>query len=196
ARREAVGLEFAMWVFIATEVLFFGALICTYAVDRWGHTEAVREAARHSAFWYGVSNTVILSLSGLFMAIADRAVKEKLTRLAAICLWIVFALGVAFVVVKGFEYHKDLDDHLWPGPDFALNTPGARPFWSFYWTATGLHTVHLVIGLGVVARLIVFAAKGKLGEHIPSMTVSTLYWEFVDMVWLFLFAMIYLVGRP
>ncbi|HUZ12623.1 MAG TPA: cytochrome c oxidase subunit 3 [Caulobacteraceae bacterium] len=195
ARREETGLQFAMWVFLATEVLFFGALICTYAVNRWAHPAAVREAGRHAAFAYGLANTVILTLSGLSMAIADRAVKEQLGALAKACLWITLALGTAFVVIKALEYYKDISDNLWPGPDFALRGAGARPFWSFYWVATGVHAIHLTIGLGVVARLLVFAHRGSLVRRVPSMTISTLYWEFVDIVWLFLFALIYLVGR-
>jgi cytochrome c oxidase subunit III len=194
--RETAGLEFAMWAFLATEVLFFGALFCFYAVNRWAHPAAVAEASHHAAFWYGLSNTVILTLSGLFMAIADRAVKEELNRVASICLWIAFALGVAFVVVKGLEYHKDLDERLLPGPAFALAAPGARPFWSFYWVATMLHAVHLTVGLAAILRLLVFSLRGRLASHVNSVTVSTLYWEFVDAVWLFLYAMIYLPGRP
>lgn len=195
-RREVVGLEFAMWVFLATEVLFFGALFCAYAVNRWAHPQAVAEAGHHAAFWYGLANTLILTLSGLSMAVADRAAKEKLARTAGVCLWITLVLGLAFLAVKGLEYGKDLDDHLWPGPGFGLADPAARLFWSFYWIATAIHAVHLTIGLGVVGRLIVFAHAGRLTSHLPSMTISTLYWEFVDMVWLFLFAVIYLVGRP
>ncbi|HUO13196.1 MAG TPA: cytochrome c oxidase subunit 3 [Caulobacteraceae bacterium] len=196
APREDVGLQFAMWVFLATEVLFFGALFFFYAVNRWAHPQEVSGASHHAAFWYGVSNTVILTLSGFCMAVADRALKASLARLATAFLWATFALGAAFLLVKGLEYHKDLDDSLWPGPGFALTGAGARPFWSFYWISTLLHAIHLTIGLGVIGRLLLIAARGRLESHPISMTVSTLYWEFVDMVWLFLFALIYLAGHP
>jgi cytochrome c oxidase subunit III len=196
ARREDEGLQFAMWAFLATEVLFFGALFATYAINRFTYPLSVADAARHSAFWYGAANTAILTLSGLCMAIADRAARERLMRTAGVFLWLTLLLGAAFVVVKGFEYRKDLGDALWPGRNFALHEPGERLFWSFYWIATGIHAIHLTIGLGVVGRLIILAHQGVLRDRMPSMTVSTLYWEFVDMVWLFLFAMIYLVGRP
>lgn len=196
-RREAAGLEFAMWLFLVTEVLFFGALFCFYAVNRWAHPEAVAKAGHEAAFWYGFTNTLIITISGLCMAIADRAVKERLTLIAGFFLWATLLLGLAFLAVKGAEYHKDLGDHLWPRADFKLkDLPGARPFWAFYWTATFIHAIHMTIGLGIVARLIVFYHRGLLGSRVPSMTVSTLYWEFVDIIWLFLFPMIYLVGRP
>ena len=195
AKRERAGLEFAMWVFLATEVLFFGALFCTYAVNRWAHPHDVALAGRHAAFWYGLANTIVLTLSGLSMAIADRAREEQLVRTATACLWITFGLGVTFLLVKGFEYRKDLDDGLWPGSHFALAGAGARPFWSFYWVATFIHAVHLTVGLGLILRLILIAHAGRLGARGPSMAISTLYWEFVDLVWLFLFALIYLVGR-
>ena len=196
ARREAIGLEFAMWVFLATEVLFFGALFCFYAVNRWAHPETVSEAGREAAFPFGLANTIILTLSGLSMAIADRAVREKLAGLASVLLWVTFGLGLAFLAVKAMEYRQDISEDLWPLSDrFKLAGPGARPFWSFYWVATGLHAIHLTVGLGLIVRLIVFAHRRALLQRVPSMTASTLYWEFVDMVWLFLFAMIYLEGR-
>lgn len=194
--REMVSYQFGMWIFIATEVLFFGALIAFYVVNRWAHPFPVDEAASHSAFVFGTANTAILMTSSLFAAIADRALEKDLQRITRVCLWATLLLGLSFLVVKGFEYKKDIDDHLWPGAmDFEPKGQGARPFWSFYWTATGVHALHVTIGLGVIGRLIWLSQKRRLTPRRASMTITTLYWHFVDVVWVVLYALIYLVGR-
>jgi cytochrome c oxidase subunit 3 len=193
--RETEGYVFAMWIFLATEVLFFGALMACYAVNRWAHPAAVKQAAAHSDFWFGTINTAILLTSSLTIATADRALEHGLPRLARVALWLTLAFGLAFLLTKGFEYRKDLEDHLWPGPNFALVAIGARPFWGFYWIATAVHAVHVTIGLGLIVRLIILSHRRMLRPRQASMTVTTLYWHFVDVVWVVLYALLYLVGR-
>jgi len=193
--RESEGFLFAMWIFLATEVLFFGALIATYTVNRWAHGLGVAAAGSRTDFWFGTANTVILLTSSLTIAVADRALEHNIPRLTRWALWLTLGLGLSFLVVKGFEYRKDIEDRLWPDANFAVNLQGARLFWGFYWIATAVHAIHVTIGLGLIGRLITLSHHHKLKPRQASMTVTTLYWHFVDIVWLVLYALLYLVGR-
>lgn len=186
--------RFGIWIFIASEVLFFGALVMAYAFVRALHPGAFAAAARETDLWYGAPNTAILITSSFTMAMAARAADLGLGRLAARCLAATAALGTAFLVVKGFEYREDLAEHLLPGQDFKLAQPAAQIFWSFYWAATAIHAVHLSIGIGLVARLAWLLGRGKLAPRSPQIEVTSLYWGFVDIVWIMLFPLIYLSG--
>lgn len=194
-RREQVGYAFAMWIFLATELLFFGALFFFYAVNRWTHPHDVALAASNADALFGGLNTAILMTSSLTIAMAERALENGLSTLTRVMLWFTLALGLAFVAVKGLEYHKDLSEDLWPGAGFALDGAGSREFWSFYWVATAVHAVHVTIGLGLILRLILLAHHDRLAPRQASMTVTTLYWHLVDVIWVVLYALIYLVGR-
>jgi cytochrome c oxidase subunit 3 len=194
-KRQEASYTFGMWVFLGSEILFFGALFFVYAVNRGLHPGEVAAAASHTNPVYGTANTAILLASSCAAACAERAVDAQLKRAAQILLVIAFALGAAFLVVKGFEYAEDISKHLLPyGP--AGEGQAGQMFWAFYWMATLVHAFHLVIGLIVFIRLMTFGAHGTLGPHIASVRLGVLYWHFVDIVWVGLFAMLYLVGRP
>jgi cytochrome c oxidase subunit 3 len=193
-QRQAYG--FGLWLFLATEVLFFAGLLFAYAVVRATHAPPVAEAARHADVVFGTANTAILMTSSLSMAIADRAVGAGRDRLALWGLLATLALGLAFLGVKGFEYAKDLREGLLPGPGFALGASPAVLFWGFYWVATGVHAVHVSAGLALIVRLILFARRRSLQPHRNSVETTTLYWHLVDVVWVVLYPLIYLVGRP
>ena len=186
--------RFGIWIFIASEVLFFGALIMGYAFVRALHPAAFAEAAHETNLWYGAPNTLILLTSSFTMVMAARAADLELRRLVVWCLAATAALGTGFLVVKGFEYRDDLAEHLLPGQDFKLTAPAAQIFWSFYWAVTAIHAVHLTIGIGLVTRLAWLLQRGRLALRSPQIEVTSLYWGFVDIVWIMLFPLIYLGG--
>jgi cytochrome c oxidase subunit 3 len=144
---------------------------------------------------FGTTNTILLMTSSLTLAIAERAQLAGRRRLAVATLWLTLALGLGFLVVKGFEYAKDLGEHLLPGASFALGATTAILFWGFYWIATAVHGVHVTVGLGLITRLLALT-RSKTSRHAPSFETTSLYWHLVDVVWVVLYPLIYLVGRP
>ncbi|MBY8829465.1 cytochrome c oxidase subunit 3 [Hephaestia mangrovi] len=196
AARQKVAVPFGVWSFLATECLFFGGIFLFYAYARWHGGEAFSAGAKETDIWFGSANTFILMTSSLTMAIAERATKEGLVRLARWMLWATIGFGLAFLVVKGFEYRKDISEHLIPGPHFKLEQGPAAQFWAFYWTVTVTHAIHLTIGLGVVGRLLWIDRRGDLAPHATTAEGTALYWHLVDIVWVILYPLLYLVGRP
>jgi cytochrome c oxidase subunit 3 len=191
--------QLGMWTFLATEVLFFGGLILAYCVYRFLHPDGFAEAARHTKIAIGAVNTAVLLTSSFLVAWAVTAARLRQGRVAGILLWSAALLGVLFLGLKATEYSLEYEEHLVPGLNFAIPGPNAaavRLFFSFYFVATGLHAVHVAIGivaLGVIGRQ---AHRQHYSEryHAP-ITVAALYWHFVDVIWIFLFALIYLPGR-
>lgn len=197
SRQREAG-KFGVWVFLASEILFFGALMLTYAVCRIEHSQAFAAAGRQTNVWYGTVNTAVLLTSSLTMAVASQAAesRQSLRRLVLGCLLATAALGLAFIVVKGFEYKEDIDKHLVPGSQFALPEPGAQLFYGLYWLVTGVHALHLSIGIVLVCRLVLLGYRRKIEvRQNPEIEVTALYWHLVDVVWIFLYPLIYLPGR-
>ena len=151
--------------------------------------------ARSGARVVIVGRTAILLTSSLFMAAAAEAARANLRRMALRCLALTLLFGAAFVVVKGFEYATDIRDALVPGPGFRLEAPQAQIFWSFYWVATGVHAVHLTAGIGLATVLLLQAWWRSRPLTSPAFETAALYWHFVDVVWVVLYALIYLPGR-
>lgn len=190
--------KFGIWVFLASEILFFGALMLTYAVCRMEHPDAFAAAGRETNIWYGTINTAVLLTSSLTMAIASQAAAtgQHFRRLVLGCLASTAALGLTFMVVKGFEYKEDIDKHLVPGAEFALHESGTQLFYGFYWLVTGVHAIHLTIGIVLVVRLALLGYLKKLQlDQNPEIEVTALYWHLVDIIWIFLYPLIYLPGR-
>ena len=195
AERQRAAMQFGFWIFLATEMLFFGGLFLFYATLRVLDPVGLAAGSHEADLAFGTANTVILTTSSVAIVVAERALKAGWMGWARWCLAATLALAVAFLVVKGFEYAKDLHEHLWPGPGFTLPEPGARRFWSFYWTATGIHAIHITVGIALVARLLWLDRAGLLGRRWMGVEVTTLYWHFVELVWLTLYPLIYLAGR-
>jgi cytochrome c oxidase subunit 3 len=195
--RQRQAGKFGIWIFLASETLFFGALMLTYAVCRIEHPDAFAAAGRETNVWYGTMNTAILLTSSLTMAVASQAAAQsgRVRPLILSCLGATVALGLAFIVLKGFEYKEDIDKHLVPGAGFALSRP-AQLFYGFYWLVTGVHAIHLTIGIALVARLVVLGVARRIQlRRSPELEVTALYWHLVDVVWIFLYPLIYLPGR-
>lgn len=193
--RQKLAVTFGMWVFIASEVLFFGGLFLAYTVYRHLDAEAFKAAARETEVIYGATNTAVLLTSSLTMAMAVKASEQGLRRMTLWCLTVTAALGLAFLVIKGFEYHADLEKGLWPGPNFPLHPAATQLFWAFYWIATGIHAVHLTVGIGIVAVVILELKRRRLPVEATRFEAVALYWHLVDTIWIFLLPMLYLIGR-
>jgi cytochrome c oxidase subunit 3 len=193
-QREAATL--GMWTFLATEVLFFGALIAGYSAYRVTHPGAIIEAARHTKIVLGTANTALLLTSSAFMATAVETHEAGRRRLAIACLAATALLGLAFLVIKGLEYRLEYGEHLVPGLNFDAGRYGniAQLFFLFYFFATGLHALHLSIGIALVGGLAARTASASPPQGVTVRMIG-LYWHFVDVVWIFLFPLIYLAGR-
>jgi cytochrome c oxidase subunit 3 len=194
--RQREAMRFGIWLFLAGEILFFGGLLLVYAVLRVTDPAGLVAGAREAAFAYGFANTLLLLTSSCAMTVAERAAKEDFATVARIAMGVALALGLCFLVVKGFEYWEDLEKGLFPGPGFAFPAPGASRFWAFYWTATLVHMAHLVVGLALIARLIAQDYfERAVSRRWMAVEVTTYYWHFVDAIWIILFPLIYLAGR-
>jgi cytochrome c oxidase subunit 3 len=189
------GVSVGMWIFLMSEVLFFAALLVAYAIYRSFNAEAFRIAAEHTTLAYGATNTVILLTSSLTMTIALRAAAAELRRIAVACLVATALLGVAFLIVKGFEYHSDLEKSLFPGRGFPLSPRQTQLFWMMYWIMTGIHAVHLLAGIGVVVTVAFLLHRRVVPVQPSTVEGVAIYWHFVDCVWIVLFPLLYLVGR-
>ena len=196
-QRDASSL--GMWVFLVTEILFFGGLFLVYTVYRSQYPLAFAEASRHLDITLGTFNTAVLIISSLTMALA--VYSAALGRRKAIIAFLLatMALGGVFLGVKAVEYAHKFHDHLVPGPGFRFPGAGARQaeiFYSLYFAMTGLHAAHMIIGIGLLTVLVLQARKGRYGpDYYTPVEVSGLYWHFVDIVWIFLFPLLYLIGR-
>jgi cytochrome c oxidase subunit 3 len=194
--RQRESAVLAMWLFLATEVLFFGGLFAGYAIYRMIHATEFLEGARKTEIVYGAANTAILLTSSFTMAVGARCAREGFATLARLCFVATMLFGILFLVLKGFEYGDDISKHLVPGPGFAIPLHGAEIFWTFYWVMTLVHALHLLIGIGAVLRLHL-ASRRDAGwlKTSPAAEVTALYWHFVDAIWVVLFPLLYLAGR-
>ena len=193
--RQREAATFGMWLFLMSEMLFFGAVFMAFSFSRALDVSAFQAAARETALWYGAANTLILVTSSLTITLAIRASAVSDRSLAMLLLAATAVLGVAFLVVKGFEYRDDLERHLYPGANFALGQNAAMIFWSFYWIMTGVHAVHLAVGVGLVTRLAWLIRRRRLSLASPQLEVTSLYWHLVDAFWVVLFPVLYVAGR-
>lgn len=188
-----------MWVFLGTEIIFFGALITGYTEYRATYYQAWAEASKHLSVAFGAIMTILLLCSSFTMAMAVHFARLGRRRMLALCLLLTIILGVAFVGMKLAEWHEHYLRHEVPGMGFEFAGPNAREaqlFFSFYFAMTGFHALHMVIGIGILAVLIGLALAGRLAppRYMP-VDISGLYWHFVDIVWIFLFPLLYLVDR-
>lgn len=194
-RRQREAASFGTWVFLGSEALLFAALILAFAANRALHPEAFAIAGRETNVAYGAANTLVLLTSSLTMAVGAEAARAGLRTLALRALGLTLALGLAFLAIKGFEWREDIREHLWPGPGFKLENPEAQLFFALYWIMTGLHALHLAGGIGAVGWLSWQAWRRDRPLRSPAFEAAALYWHLVDVVWVFLYPLLYLGGR-
>lgn len=193
--REREGIAFGVWTFLASEILFFSGLFLSYTIYRNLYPEAFRIASHETDILYGSVNTALLLTSSFIMTLALHASEQGRRRILAVCLLLTAAFGLAFLGVKGLEYADDIDKHLAPGPDFRLKPAATRLFFTLYWVMTGVHAIHLTVGVVLVTYVGLLALKEALPARSPAIEAVSLYWHFVDSVWIVLYALIYLPGR-
>lgn len=202
-QREAGTL--GMWLFLVQEVMFFGGLFFAYTLYRYYFPAAFATASNHLDIWMGGINTVVLICSSLTMAMAVYYAQTGVRRNQIIFIILTMSLGATFLVIKGFEYWDKYVHHLipirgffhWEGHMLSGATENQiEMFFWIYFAMTGLHALHMVIGLGIMSWLLYKAYRGTFSpEYHAPVEISGLYWHFVDIVWIFLFPLLYLLGR-
>jgi cytochrome c oxidase subunit III len=188
-----------MWVFLATEVMFFGGMFACYFVYRHWYLQAFAEGSNRLDVLLGGINTAVLICSSFTMALAVHSAETNERKPLIIFLGLTIVLGTVFLGIKFFEYHSKFVEHLVPGGSFVFPGPFERQaeiFFSFYFAMTGMHAVHMIIGIGLLTVLVLQARQGRFSAayHTP-VELAGLYWHFVDIVWIFLFPLLYLLGR-
>ena len=188
-----------MWVFLATEVLFFGVLLLAYAVYRGKYPGSFGEASRHLDIFLGTMNTAVLLCSSLTMAFAVHQAQRGDNRSLSHCLFLTMGLGIVFLGIKFYEYYEKYNEGLIPGSTFSWagdEGPHASLFFLLYFTLTGIHALHMIIGVGMLSVLAIRSRIGEFSSHYYTpVDMAGLYWHFVDIVWVFLFPLLYLVDR-
>jgi cytochrome c oxidase subunit 3 len=199
--RERAADRLGMWVFIASEALLFAAVILAYLVLRSHHVAAFAAGSKELSFGFGTLNTAILLTSSLAMALAEiRAEARDGFRQARWLLLAAGALGVAFLAIKFTEYHDEYSRGLAPlfGWRFAFSGPdprGAALFFDFYFAMTALHALHLIAGLVVIAGVALLWRRTTAASRRRRTNAVALYWHFVDVIWVFLYPLLYLINR-
>jgi cytochrome c oxidase subunit III len=194
--QQRAAASLGMWVFLGTEVMFFGGLFLAFAVARFLHADSFSQAAKHLDIVAGSINTAILLTSSFTTALAVEALKQGNKKRVTNLLLVSIALGSMFLAIKGYEYHEKWTEGLFPGTTFAVGQPATNQlFFLFYFILTGFHALHLLIALGVAAVMVwlLHTARVTPTRYMP-MEVSALYWHFVDIVWVFVFPILYLIG--
>lgn len=187
-----------MWAFLGTEIMFFGGLFAGYTIYRALYFTAFTAGSRLLDVRLGAVNTAVLIGSSLTMALAVRSAQLGRRKAIVGFLLLTILLGGVFLGVKAYEYNHKFENHLMPGIDFQYAGERAAQvelFLCFYFFMTGLHALHMVVGIGLLTVLAIMAGRGKFSaEYFSPVEVSGLYWHFVDIVWIFLFPLLYLIG--
>lgn len=194
-----------MWAFLVTEVMFFGGLFTGYMVYRFWYYPQWDAASRTLDVWLGAFNTFVLLTSSLTMAFAVDSAASGNNKALKRNILLTLLLGITFVGIKGIEYYTKWSHHLVPGPYFHWdashygdvgNEGAIQLFFVFYFVMTGLHAFHMLIGFGLLITLWIQAKLGKFcAEYYTPVEMIGLYWHFVDIVWVFLFPLLYLIDR-
>ncbi|MBI2214012.1 MAG: cytochrome c oxidase subunit 3 [Acidobacteria bacterium] len=193
-----------MWFFLVTEILFFGPLFFTYALFRSGSLDpsfqnAFIAASHHQNITLGLTNTIVLIASSLTVALGVYFAQTNKKKPLVLMLVLTLLCGVAFLVIKGIEYNQHFAHHLFPGQGFHWDgapelARGGQMFYILYFCMTGLHAFHMVIGIGIFIYILMRAMRNDFSsDYYVPIEVSGLYWHFVDIVWIFLFPMLYLI---
>ncbi len=201
--------DFGMWIFLATEVMFFGGLFCAYLIYRRLYYGDFAAASSSIDAALGGTNTAVLICSSLTVVLAIWAAQTARRGLLIAMLILTMIFGCAFLGIKGVEYKDKFEEHHVPGSTFSFNNvpiPGhptehanpqhAQIFFALYFVMTGLHAIHMIIGLGLFTWLLWMSWKGRFTPewHTP-LEIGGLYWHFVDIVWIYLFPLLYLIDR-
>ncbi len=194
SRQDAAHM--GMWVFLSTEVLLFAGLFASYSLYRLAYPEVFFQAREHMEVTLGTINTYVLVTSSVLVALAIASIRSGRQLAASALLAGAVLLGITFLCVKGIEYARHVRDHALPGAHYALHefaVPGASLYFTLYWIMTGIHAVHVAVGVGVLSVLSFQTLSGKFNAtyHTP-LELGGMYWHLVDVFWLFLWPLLYL----
>jgi len=197
AEQQREAGSFGMWVFLITEIMFFGGLFLSYTIYRITYAGAFADASLHLDVTLGTVNTVVLICSSFTMTLAVHSAQTGRQRLLLLFLLTTMLIGLVFLGIKFVEWSHEIEENLVPGHGFIYPgsyTQPAKLFFSLYFLMTGVHALHLFIGMGVLAVLLVQSWLGRFSPqyHTP-IEIAGLYWHFVDIVWLFLYPLLYLI---
>lgn len=198
AEQQYQSSKLGLWLFLVTEVLLFGGLFVAYIIFRVLYPDAFHEAHVFLDKVMGTTNTVVLITSSFTMAMAVRATKMSNRAQANLCLIITLLCGAAFMVIKGFEYSHKFHEGLLPGGLFTnteIHAPAAKLFFSLYFMMTGLHGIHVLCGMALITWVLVRNMKGQFdAEYYTPVELTGIYWHLVDLIWIYLFPLFYLIG--
>lgn len=199
AEQQFEASTLGMWAFLVTEIMFFGGLFLGYAIYRSSYPEAFAEASRLLNYRLGAINTAVLICSSMTMVLAVRAAQMGQRRPLIIFLLLTILLGSTFLGIKVVEYAHKFHEHLVPGPSFHFegsDPQHAQLFFGFYFAMTGMHAFHMIIGIAILGVLVFKSWQGRFSpEYFTPVDITGLYWHFVDVVWIFLFPLLYLISR-
>lgn len=193
---QAHAARLGMWLFLGTEVLLFGGLFVGYAMYRALYPATFVACSHHLDRALGTVDTLILITSSLTAAIALHLARGGRARLAAAALGATVALGLAFLAVHGHEYARDIAEGALPGRLYhaEVRLPGAGLFYTLYYFMTGLHSLHVAVGLGLLGWLALRTARGEFSEGWDTpLELGGLYWHLIDLIWIFLYPLLYLI---
>ena len=197
AEQEFESAKLGMWAFLVTEVLFFGALFVAYTILRGLYPEMFIEANHHLSWKMGTFNTVVLIASSFTMVMAVRSSQLSKKESTSVYLLLTFILAGVFMIVKYFEYVEKIDHGYLPFKFFdgAAVAENIHLFFGLYFTMTGLHGLHILIGMGLIIWLILRNNRGEFhADYFTPVEMVGLYWHLVDLIWIFLFPLFYLIG--
>lgn len=196
-RQQADADRLGMWLFLGTEIMMFGGIFLAIAVIRFMHPEGAAEATDHLKLPLGAANTAVLFTSALTMTLAVLSAREGRRRPAVVLMFASAALGLAFLGVKTTEYYLEYREGLMPGTGkpFPLDAAGSELFMNVYFVGTGLHFLHLSIGIALISVLAGSLATGRarLDGKVIAVELASMYWHLIDVVWIFLFSSLYLM---
>lgn len=197
AEHEFDSCKFGMWLFLVTEIMLFCALFIGYGIFNYWYPEMYEEAHKQLDWKLGALNTVVLLVSSLTMALGIAYIQRDKRQQAIAMLGVTILCGAIFMVVKYFEYSHKIELGILPGKFFSaegFESWNAALFFSFYFVMTGLHGLHVVIGMGLIAWVMIRMMRGEFNSHqFGAVEFVGLYWHIVDLIWIFLFPLIYLV---
>lgn len=193
--RDDIASKTGMWLFLFTEMLLFAGLFIVYSVYRYKNHEAFHQAAFELDVVVGTINTVILLISSMTIAMSITALQKKNKRLSLALLGATFLLGLVFLVNKYFEWGGKIGHGLFPGSEvLTARGQGDVLFFGLYYFMTGLHALHIIIGMVFIAFVYVYVQKEKLShDNFALLENSGLYWHLVDLIWIYLFPLFYLI---
>jgi cytochrome c oxidase subunit 3 len=195
--RQNEAMRLGMWLFLATEILLFAGLFTGYAVYRYQFPLAFAECSRHLELALGTLNTVVLITSSFTVALSIHYARTDRPRAAALCLALTIAFAFAFLGIKAVEYTAHFHERSLPGKYYAfaeVKIPGSAMFFTMYFLMTGLHGLHVVAGMSVLSWLLWRTLQGRYSsKYYTGLEMGGLYWHLVDLVWIFLYPLLYLI---